>query len=318
MSNLNIYDSSKSNSLIKNWFRTLLTEKTNDEVLLLRSMDNNIGKQINSLISESTNTKIKYKLIFLEEKKDLIRLKTFKNIIIIINPNTNMLDIFGLKYSFLVVPSKSDFFTNMTSYISTDYIYTDTLILNGERYLYYLDKIEPYTLIDTLSNINAAKYINHILFKSIFSKELLDNIQILTKSTTYSYSSTNDFSNSINGDLHILKLDKILTSRLAVLLYRLSSKDIGANTTKIGRYFNEKTGNKSKVINVKSHKLSSIPLDLLRKKAFKAYDLNVNERELEIRREIAKNILTFNINTLKIDDVAKITGLTEEDVLKLY
>ena len=113
----------------------------------------------------------------------------------------------------------------------------------------------------------------------------------------------------------MLKNHKVLTSRLAVIIYRTATLQVDASVTKIGRYIHEKTGTKSKSFNFSMMKSLfngakiDISRDLLYKKNFKAYNLNINEAETIIRIEIARSLLSYNIPSITTKMVANITNL---------
>jgi hypothetical protein len=115
-------------------------------------------------------------------------------------------------------------------------------------------------------------------------------------------------------DINMLCQHKILTSRLAILIYRVSLLDINANVTKIGREIHRLTNSRSKTFSTQMIKnlykdiINSISTDLLIKN-FKAYDLNINNAEIAIRTEIANNLLSFNIDGLTLDMIAESTNL---------
>lgn len=142
--------------------------------------------------------------------------------------------------------------------------------------------------------------------------KIVNNISISSK--------RNDFLKDLNFNLILLKTRKILTSRLAVIIYRLLKLDLYASTTKIGRYFNKKTGNKSQVFNstmlitTKSKeelraksRAKSTKLDYYNSKNFRGYDLNVNSREIAIRKEIANKLKERT--SLTTEEIIEITGL---------
>jgi len=116
-----------------------------------------------------------------------------------------------------------------------------------------------------------------------------------------------------------LKKSNVLTSRLAIVLYRFAFLDYSASHTFIGRYIHKLFGVKSKTMNYKSSALIQCPLhNDLRNKNFKAYDLSINESEIAIRKEIAKNLISLGSSKINSKDIAKVTGLTDKivDTLK--
>lgn len=120
----------------------------------------------------------------------------------------------------------------------------------------------------------------------------------------------------IEKELNLFKTEKILTSRLAVFIYRLFSFDIEASTTKIGRYFATKIGTKSKVFTKKTllDRKSKIYIE----NSIRAYDLLKDEKAENIRKEIACNLLNLEgKRKLDIKTISQVTKLEIKIIKKL-
>jgi len=71
------------------------------------------------------------------------------------------------------------------------------------------------------------------------------NLNLLTKKTTYP-DNVNELKSFIHEDLKLLEFKNILTSRLAIIVYRLIYFDFKTHVTSIGRLFVDRLGVKSK------------------------------------------------------------------------
>jgi hypothetical protein len=164
------------------------------------------------------------------------------------------------------------------------------------------------------------------------SHEIFIRLHLLTKIYPYiEYLLTQNLSiktlyknENFDDDIEMLYKHKVLTSRLAVIIYRIFTLKIDSNITSIGRKIHNLTGCKSKsftadmILNLSNYKEYTISYDLRKeKKVFKAYDLNVNHMELKIRTEIAMELLSYNIKELTIDIISKSTKLPIETIKKL-
>ncbi len=108
-------------------------------------------------------------------------------------------------------------------------------------------------------------------------------------------------------DLIMLDQHKILTSRLAIYIYRCANFDFSSSTTAIGIYFRKTLGTKSKVFNKKRNSILVSTRD-----NFKAYDLKNSPIE-----EIARKLLELKREALTDELIANITGLTIKKIRDL-
>lgn len=134
-----------------------------------------------------------------------------------------------------------------------------------ERYENYIEKSDPLKIIDS-RNYN-------VIYKSIFSvflqlkTTIFRNMEILQSNRTIFYSF---WMKQIEQDILILLKYKILTSRLAVSIYKTSTLKFFDSTTKIGLFYHDKFGIKAKTTqlpNVKPiEKVKAYNLELITKK----------------------------------------------------
>ncbi len=108
---------------------------------------------------------------------------------------------------------------------------------------------------------------------------------------------------------------KILIASFAQRLFRLATLDFITGEKRIGTSLRKILNTSSKVVTPKyigiiggTKKISNT----------RVYDLNVNHREREIRTDIAKKLLAFNLKELDVKTMAKVTDLPLKIVEKLY
>jgi len=310
-----IMDEEKNNLdlLIIEWFKNIMFD-TNKNTILLLNISYGSKEELFKKLKKNLTTN-NYHIVFIEQ---LFQYRSANNVICITeNIDKKNMIIFNkiLKdKSFLYIPNNHSFYQNVNSFINSDTLRNSQTIpiLNNERYKYYLEKIEPYNLLEYSKDnlIYFVEYRIKTLGKLVDIKYVLD---LLVNNITYKDDDIKYHQSLFNSDIILLHSKKILTSRFATILYRLATFELNANTTKIGRYFHDKSGNKSKVYNPKSCGFS---LADLKHKSFKAYDLNVNESELAIRKEIAAKLKSLNILDLDIGLISEVTGLSVENVKK--
>jgi len=299
--------------LIIEWFKNIMFD-TNKNTILLLTISYGFKQELWKNLKENFNTN-NYHIVFIEQ----LHRYSFTNNVICITENIDKKNMTILNEtfkgkSFLYIPNNHSFYKNVDSFINLSTLQHSQVIPipNNERYKYYLEKTEPYNLLKYSKDdlIYFVEYRIKTLGKLVDTKYVLD---LLVNNITYKDDDIKYHQRLFNDDIILLHSKKILTSRFATILYRLATFELNANTTKIGRYFHDKSGNKSKVYNPKS---CGFALQDLKYKSFKAYDLNVNESELAIRKEIAAKLKSLNILDLDIGLISEVTGLSIENVKK--
>jgi len=294
--------------LIQNWFYILINNKINDSILVL--FDDHSLEKITSIFKNKHNIHIYSSESF--TNYSLINNSKGNKILIIDTLLNNILNLTNITTKLLLVPPLSNFYTNQNHYIDS-LVFKEISIDINEDYLYWLKKDIPLDLINS-SNINLLDFINK---KVWFMKFILGDSFSITKDITI------NLQTSLQTDIEMLREHRVLTSRLAIIIYRIATLDINANITKIGRYIHEKTGTKSKTFNTKMMQSLSVNNSIiisndLWNKNFKAYNLNINETDIAIRTEIACNLLSYNLINLTIEMIAKSTKLPISTINKLY
>ena len=299
--------------LIIKWFKNLIFN-TNDNTILLLNISHGFKQNLQKKLKENfaiTN----YHIIAIER---LHQYNSFTNVICMIeNRDKKNIAIFNeisRGKRFLYIPSNHSFYQNIDSFFNPNALQSsqDIKINNNERYKYYLEKIKPYDLLEYSKN-DLISFIKYRIKNLGILLDIHFTLDLLVNNTTYKNQPSSTYHALFENDINLLDSRRILTSRLATILYRLATFEINANTTKIGRYFHDTSGNRSKVFSPKG---DDVMLPDLNNKSFKAYDLNVNESELAIRKEIAAKLKSLNILDLDIELISEVTGLSIENVKK--
>ncbi|MFA5461363.1 MAG: hypothetical protein WC274_04715 [Sulfurimonas sp.] len=295
-------------SLIKEWFNKLENNELNDTVLLLFDANEPFIQNIENRFSHYANEPaiLSYNLHSFDTAND-----SQKNIIMNISRNKlakdpayiNTLYSILSKRVFLFIPENSNFYTNPEKY----YENTHNIATRGieKSYLYFIGEFDPYEFILKHSNHEIKEFMNFNQKHGLISLFGFDMNRYLYKQINVP---ENDLE-KLYKDIDVLKSSNILTSRLGIVIYRMIG-NIKETTTHIGRYFHKCTGSASKAI--------KLPFDInSNSNIYKAYDLNVNESEMNIRKEIAKELLALNIKKLDSSTIAKITKVPSKTIDKM-
>jgi len=177
-----------------------------------------------------------------------------------------------------------------------------------ERYKYYLEFL-PIVKIIQSNNFSAIE--DFILFHLSAKSYLNTDFDLLLHDTSYH---ENKFTllDLINADIYLFKTHSILTSRLAIVIYRLSFLNLSANKTQIGLFFKKELNVKSTTINLNNLNIEFINEDLSTKN-FRGYNLRSPiQTDQATRVEIAKKLLKAGID-MKI--ITKTTKLSQSQIL---
>ena len=115
--------------------------------------------------------------------------------------------------------------------------------------------------------------------------------------------------------LEVYYTKNILIASFVQRLYRLAKLDFITSEKSIGSSLREILNTSSKPV---SPKYIGIIGGTKKISNTRVYDLNVNQREREIRTDIAKKLLAFNLKELDVKTMAKVTDLPLKIVEKLY
>lgn len=237
---------------------------------------------------------------FMEELKKCTQEKGFKYYDI--RTENNSLDSILYEISInrqdtiVFITSKKDLFFNFArpiqliqlDYVNKDFKYEDDFFINIniQDIIGYIKKHEFEKLIKPLE-----------FFFNRYMKIFDIDLETLTKKTTYSTKNKNNLIQLINEDLSLLKMKKILTSRLSIVLYRLFFFDLNAEKTAIGRYFKHELNVKSESYSFKSlnNNCEGFVFRDLHKKPFRGYKIPPLP-QLEIKIEPKPHLFDEKIN----------------------
>ncbi|MBV5322186.1 MAG: hypothetical protein JZU62_10875 [Sulfuricurvum sp.] len=317
--------------LLLNWFTNLYSNCENKEVVLLfceSSKNETIHYNLNCFHRSfnchiSDINKRSYLKEYIQNVDNVIfkrsMQESIKNFIFLVDANsvseiTQLMNFFsdkGQKILFALEEDAVDTFNK----ISTSKIQDIEPIGFPDCLNYYLNGFDTTKqgLIALLKNDELKPYLSDFIkYRNDFIKRFFRYDSYLDK----------DLNGKINEDLELLKHKNLLTSNLAMHLYRLYFFKPEANPTETGRYFRESFGDKSITCTPKSKKLKSFVYRP--NKNFKAYDLSTN-MEKRIRNDIASKLIQFIklnpnkvLDTYSIADIAHITYLSVEDVEEIF
>jgi hypothetical protein len=277
--------------LAKKWFDNVKENKINDEVLCIKGM---VQSEVSELLKKELEnfSKISY----------LTKVRSYhqKNIIYCTSDAR-------IEYNKQLFDKRKFLFLSRINLLDMNKNISIIEITQKDRYLYYLEKVNTLDLVQNkiyLKNFleNRIKQLNFIIARA--SKDLLLN------GINYQFE---NYDKQYNSDIDILEEHHILPSRLAVLLYRVSTLNLQASTTEAGRFFHEELGTRSKVYNDK-HIGNEYYLSSLIGRNFKAYNLKDNDSEKKIRKEIANNLINFEEYEFNNEMISEITKLSTNEI----
>lgn len=182
---------------------------------------------------------------------------------------------------------------------------------NEENFFFSTSYENEYTLklnqLNLYIGITNDKYIDKFFFKNI--SEVLNkygnifNIDIyrLVKGTTYKVNNKEELKNLIYEDLQLINSNQIITSRLAIVFYRLTYFDLDATKVFIGRYFKIYFG-KSESFNINLNRNpNGYFFTDLNNKIFRGYRIKPiifikPDSNLDLRIRFAKRLLSKKVN----------------------
>ncbi|WP_066407025.1 hypothetical protein [Aliarcobacter skirrowii] len=186
-----------------------------------------------------------------------------------------------------------------------------------EKFLYILKKKD----IDQHSNINYIVY-KQMSFNDVISsseeklKNFINEREELFQAIDDNY--VNFDKKELISLLHIFYGKRILIARFAQQLYRFSELDFTSSEKKIGGILHSLFSVSSKTFITKN--LSNYKLIKNKKPIthIKAYDLNYNQVELDIKIKIATDLFKMNIKELDLVSVSKVTRLPFNTAESIY
>jgi len=263
-----------SSQLVNHWFYNLINNKPNNEILLLvlPNLNNYKKKLKESLLKLQVKN---YELITIDSITSINKLENNQNTIILGLPRMNINLLNNLQHCVLY-SSWEDSYKSFLSNEHIDYIKKFTKkesIAKSNRYMYCYEQRDPMTLLNPLNRFLISDY---IIDSSIYSSRNIpfDFItQIFPHMYIHKYDGKryiDDWKYLISKDISYLSKSNILTARLAIVIYKVTTFKFDDSSTRIGNYYREKLGVKSKTIRLPQN-VYHIPDNTT-----KAYDLNVS------------------------------------------
>jgi len=253
------------------WFNNLIKNKINTEILLLILPLNLKTNNIKRKKFEDRFSKLKmtnYKLIDIHYIKSFNEVEKDKNIIILGHPMMNVELLNNLQHNILCISllHTYKYFLSDNHIENIGNISTITLEDSEDNYLNFYKQRDPTILLKKLPNI-----FDYIFGLSLPQEQAFNFIsRILPGQFNYKYRGRIYYStweHIIEADIYYLQRSHILTARLAILIYKLTTYKFDDSHTKIGIYYKQKLGVKSKTVRL-PQKMYRIP-----ELTVKAYDL---------------------------------------------
>ena len=277
----------------------------------------------NSKVLEAHRSTSSYSIYFLDRENTNIinEIKHYKNKnknIILVMPNSYFYTDFGRPMLHLPLGAEmldksgfnlEQYGKNLNYFVSQNMFAPD--IPYFDRYFFYIEPLAIKTIVKNRKFEVIKNFLNYYLTGT--STVPFDH-SILLENTAYA-TSEYEFTDLLEGDLYLLENHEILTSRLAIIIYKFSFLDFKANKTKIGLFFKDHLKIKSKTISLQNLGIEYINQDLS-DKHFRGYDLRSKMTQDEVTRlEIAQKLLKYKVD-LKI--IVKSTKLPMEQILHMH
>lgn len=216
-----------------NWLDNLKNNKLNDEILCIfvKNKIENISNKIVDIFTKNDINSDLYQILFSQDFDHISNIKSSSNIILICNIRMNILKINDSDSKLICI-----LFNKLTYNLQHN---TPSLF----EYI-YIDKEDPLSILKLYSTKNKnddvqsyRKDYYHIdyLYKIIFSKfDYYGNIKSLKSDNLLS---SKFFENELEYDLNVLCYRNILTSKLAIALYKITTLKFNDSNTRIGTYY---------------------------------------------------------------------------------
>ena len=228
-------------NLLQYWLLNLKKNINNEEILLITFRNISLEKSF-SLFSELQDIITSLYIIKTEQIINLIDIEHINQIddsknIVLINMHSNNINklencskkILHIKFSLYNIRQLNSLL-NIQNFKLLDKLQIEQNL----NYVFYIEKRDPFIMMkqNSSSIINLINSFNYQILKS--NKIIPDRLWI----------------DKITEEIHILRLHNILTSQLAVAIYRASTLHFNDSTTKIGIFYRKNLGVKSKTIHL--------------------------------------------------------------------
>lgn len=287
----------KNENELEKWFDNLTKKNPNKKILFLDNVDSNelsnIKNKYNNVYKRSF-----FEILFLDGKIDNQNFVESSSILCLKVDNNFLPDMFfGKEIIYVDLKNKVD---NSLK----DIILGKTNKINLENYEFdYIDKIN-------LKDLIADK--DKLLCKIKERKKLLKYIT----GKDFDFDKSNSYFKyeipELYKHLSILENKDVLTASFAHYLYKIFMLDFSSSATKVGLQISKSLNSKSKTFTYKS--LTGIKSNNYN---LKAYDLKINQIEIDTKITIAKNLLSLKKEKLDYKTIARVVNLPEKEVFNL-
>jgi len=116
------------------------------------------------------------------------------------------------------------------------------------RYIKVINKKDPFEIINSSDYVHISECLNHLFHPYIFNKyfNLFSSFEVLVSDrSSYSFR-RNSLQYIFEMDIKLLMVEKKLTARLAIAIYKVCTLKFYDNNTTVGTFFRKKLGIKSK------------------------------------------------------------------------
>ena len=237
------------NLLIISWINNILENNLNDEILLLicnhDDNKNDVEKQLNEIEVLKSKNYVIIDIQNLNSINEISRSHVGRNIIILSNFPMDI-DKF-IDCNFILLPCLFLSLKFLLLNIKKNQELEKPNIPIDDRYMYYLEKRDPIELIKK----DDYSMIKNQIF-AYFDKNLSSTIKLdLFKRDIYEIEKYkhNSFMiyDLLEYDIPLLTIRRILSSQLAIVLYKSTTLRFDDSDTKIGNYYRKEFGIKTKI-----------------------------------------------------------------------
>ena len=244
---------------IECWMENLYNGTINNEVLFLvfeyLGHDNKVDKNdfIKNFLDnlDSKNYQL-FNIIDLDNVEEVQAYKKNKNIIIFGYPRMSIYKIANINLEILLVVNPIQYsikFNTIRELLNIDSFHN--------TYIKRIKINDPLEIINTNNYSVILNYLEFLFYVRVSSKRL--SLFLPFNVLKSDWSKENDFLlENLKNDIHLLRGENKLTSRLANAIYKVSTLKFNDNNTKIGTFFHKHLGVKSKAFKLKTRSYPSI------------------------------------------------------------
>lgn len=288
--------------LVANWFYSIYAGETNDTILVICGMDRGTVQALQQFMQKISHKQLKERFYQIEQFENFQRMEKVSDKNIILSANN------GIEFEVLQQTKRILLFIDisiltMNGILEAGFnqLYNDINLYSSvpkmeesEHSLYYIQQKDPIKIVyQDIAAIQNSLYL------------LLNNNRLYRYKNLNSIFLRNKKFDIIN-DLNCLDKYGVLTSRLAIAIYKVACLNATANETEVGNFCRTELGISSKNFSNKHFNMSSV-------KSYRLKKYNANEEA--IRVEIAKNL--FALTQLDKHVISQATNLSTQTVLEL-